>query len=89
MREELEDIAFSETNLSIRNSLYKRIDFLRSQDGELVKKIIKEIKSKFKSNKNIIEVQGREKGIYSIWKKMQKSSVSFENISDIYAFRIM
>jgi len=89
MREELEDIAFSETNLSIRNSLYKRIDFLRSQDGELVKKIIKEIKSKFKSNKNIIEVQGREKGIYSIWKKMQKSSVSFENISDIYAFRII
>jgi len=89
MREELEDIAFSETNLSIRNSLYKRIDFLRGQDSQLVKKIIKEIKSKFKSNKNIVEVQGREKGIYSIWKKMQKSSVSFENISDLYAFRII
>ena len=53
------------------------------------KKIIREIKYKFKLNKKIIQIQGREKSIYSIWKKMQGSSISFENISDIYAFRII
>ena len=89
MREELEDRAFSQTNSSIRKSLNKRIIFLRSQDNELVKKIIKEIKNKFKLNNKYIEIQGREKSIYSVWKKMQKSSISFENISDIYAFRII
>ena len=89
MREELEDLAFSETNSSVKKSLDKRIEFLRNQDSQLVKKIIKEIKSKFKSDKKIIEVQGREKSIYSIWKKMKKASISFENISDIYAFRII
>ena len=89
MREELEDIAFSQTNSSIRKSLNKRIIFLRSQDHELVKKIIKEIKNKFKLNNKHIEIQGREKSIYSVWKKMQKSSIAFENISDIYAFRII
>tara|TARA_Y100001970_G_scaffold123517_1_gene153107 strand:- start:4025 stop:6199 length:2175 start_codon:yes stop_codon:yes gene_type:complete len=89
MREELEDIAFAELNTSIRKSLNKRILFLRNQDDQVVKKIIKEIKYKFKLNKKIIQIQGREKSIYSIWKKMQKSSISFENISDIYAFRII
>jgi len=89
MREELEDRAFSQTNSSIRKSLNKRIIFLRSQDNELVKKIIKEIKNKFKLNNKYVEIQGREKSIYSVWKKMQKSSISFENISDIYAFRII
>ena len=89
MREELEDIAFSQTNSSIRKSLNKRIIFLRSQDHELVKKIIKEIKNKFKLNNKHIEIQGREKSIYSVWKKMQKASIAFENISDIYAFRII
>ena len=89
MREELEDIAFSQTNPSIRKSLNKRIVFLRSQDNELVKKIIKEIKNKFKLNNKYVEIQGREKSIYSVWKKMQKSSISFDNISDVYAFRII
>ena len=89
MREELEDLAFSQTNASVKSSLDKRIDFLRSQDNQLVKKIIREINSKFKSDKNIVEIQGREKSIYSIWKKMKDTSVSFENISDIYAFRVI
>ena len=89
MREELEDIAFAELNTSIRKSLNKRILFLRNQDDQVVKKIIREIKYKFKLNKKIIQIQGREKSIYSIWKKMQKSSIPFENISDIYAFRII
>ena len=89
MREELEDIAFAELNTSIRKSLNKRILFLRNQDDQVVKKIIREIKYKFKLNKKIIQIQGREKSIYSIWKKMQKSSISFENISDIYALRII
>tara|TARA_B100000686_G_scaffold9436_1_gene9487 strand:+ start:2091 stop:4262 length:2172 start_codon:yes stop_codon:yes gene_type:complete len=89
MREELEDLAFSETNSSVKNSLDKRIEFLRNQDNHLVKKIIKEIKSTFKTDKRIAEIQGREKSIYSIWKKMKKASISFENIYDIYAFRII
>jgi len=89
MREELEDIAFAELNTSIRKSLNKRILFLRNQDDQLVKKIIREIKHKFKVKNKIIQIQGREKSIYSIWKKMQTSSIPFENISDIYAFRII
>ena len=89
IREELEDIAFAELNPSIRSSLSKRIDFLRKEDGKLVKDIVYKISLKFKGNKNILDIQGREKTIYSIWKKMNKSSIPFEKISDIYAFRII
>ena len=60
MREELEDLAFSETNTSVKSSLDKRIDFLRSQDNQLAKKIVRDIKSKFKNDKNVLEIQRRE-----------------------------
>ena len=47
IREELEDIAFAELNPSIRSSLSKRIDFLRKEDGRLVKDIIYKISLNF------------------------------------------
>ena len=89
IREELEDIAFSQLNPSVRSSLSKRIDFLRKEDGRLVKSIINDLNLKLKNDNNILDIQGREKTIYSIWKKMNKSSIPFEKISDIYAFRVI
>ena len=37
----------------------------------------------------VIEVAGREKSPYSIWEKMQRRNVAFEQLSDIMAFRIV
>ena len=89
IREELEDIAFSQLNPSAKKSLSKRIEFLREEDGKLLKNIVNEIRFKFETNKNILDIYGREKTIYSIWRKMNKSAIPFEKISDIYAFRII
>ena len=72
IREELEDIAFSQLNPSVRSSLSKRIDFLRKEDGRLVKSIINDLNLILKNDNNILDIQGREKTIYSIWKKMNK-----------------
>ena len=88
MREELEELAFKETNNKAYISINKRISFLRKQNNDFIKDTISDIK-KIINNENVQEIKGREKKIYSTWKKMLKKSSSLEKISDIYAFRII
>ena len=52
-------------------------------------KIIGELSETLKENGIEAEVHGREKTPYSIWRKMQKHDVGFEQLSDIMAFRII
>ena len=89
MKQELEDLAFAEINPDGRQSILKRLDFLRSKGEGLIDSIIVEIEQLL-ANKGInASVFGREKSPYSIWKKMQKNEVGFEQLSDIMAFRII
>ena len=89
MKQELEDLAFAEINPDGRQSILKRLEFLRSKGEGLIDSIITEIQQLL-ANKGIkASVSGREKSPYSIWKKMQKNEVGFEQLSDIMAFRII
>ena len=87
MREELEDLAFKETNIEEYQSISKRIKFLRKNNENFIQDTISNIEKKLGSNS--YEITGREKKIYSTWKKMSKKSISLERISDINAFRII
>ncbi len=89
MREELEKLAFKQTNKIAYQSLNKRINFLDNNNKNFVNNTIKSIKKILSSNFKNIQVNGRLKKIYSTWKKMQSKSIALENISDIYAFRIV
>lgn len=88
IKTELEDLAFAEINPEARRAVVKRLDTLREQGGELVPKIIGELSETLSENGIKAEVNGREKSPYSIWRKMQKHDVGFEQLSDIMAFRI-
>ena len=90
MKDELEDLSFAELNPAGRDSILARLAFLRSEGGGLVSCIISELK------RNLGEhglpqaaVTGREKTPYSIWRKMQRKDVAFEQLSDIMAFRVI
>ncbi len=89
IKEELEDLAFSQLNPEARESITNRLSFLRKEGSNVVKKIIKELGKLFKEAGINAEVIGREKTGYSIWKKMQRKNVAFEQLSDIMAFRIL
>ena len=89
VKEELEDLAFAVMNPEARESIANRLDFLRKEGGNVVKKIIKELQKLFKKAGIEAEIVGREKTRYSIWKKMQRKNVAFEQLSDIMAFRIL
>lgn len=88
MKDELEDLSFAEINPDARSSILARLDFLKGQDQELVAKVIKELTDGLAEQGVNAEVHGREKAPYSIWRKMQRKNVGFEQLSDIMAFRI-
>ena len=86
---ELEDLAFAELNPDARESVLARLKFLRERGGNVVERIIAELKAKLAAEGINADVSGREKTPYSIWRKMQRKSVGFEQLSDIMAFRIV
>ncbi len=89
IKEELEDLSFAYNNPEARESLTNRLSFLRQEGGDVVKNIIRELEKLMKDAKIDAQITGREKTRYSIWKKMQRKNISFEQLSDIMAFRIV
>ena len=88
-KDELEDLAFVQINLEAHDSILARLEFLREQGGTLAKEIIEELSKTLQDAGITAIVTGREKRPYSIWAKMQRNRVPFEQLADIIAFRII
>ncbi len=89
MKDELEDLAFVELNPDARDSVIARLEFLRKEGGNQVPRIAAELKRTLAKAGIEAEVSGREKQPYSIWRKMERKNVAFEQLSDIVAFRVV
>jgi guanosine-3',5'-bis(diphosphate) 3'-pyrophosphohydrolase len=88
-KNELQDLAFAELHPEIRKSILNRLQFLRQEGKSLVNSIISEIEQTLKKSGINAEVSGREKTPCSIWRKMEKQNVAFEQLADIIAFRVI
>ena len=88
IKDELEKIAFAEIHKEAHDSIIARLNFLREQGSNIVPKIISQLEKDMTENDVKATVTGREKAPYSIWRKMQQKNASFEQLSDIMAFRI-
>lgn len=88
MRHELQDLAFQELYPDARSSILARLEFLRHEGGNLVERIRQELTDVLAAHNVKADVSGREKTPYSIWSKMQRKNISFEQLADIMAFRI-
>lgn len=90
LKEELQDLAFAELNPDARASIIKRLHFLREQGAAELEKIRETLHVKLvEAGLPDAEISGREKKPFSIWGKMEDKNVSFEQLSDIVAFRII
>ncbi|MBI1272580.1 MAG: RelA/SpoT family protein [Alphaproteobacteria bacterium] len=89
MQHELEDLAFAELNGDARDSIVARLSYLRSEGSDAINKILVELRQQLQQAGIKAEVAGREKAPYSIWLKMQRKNVTFEQLSDIMAFRVV
>jgi guanosine-3',5'-bis(diphosphate) 3'-pyrophosphohydrolase len=90
MKDQLEDLAFAELYPDARAGIIARLGFLRDRGAGVVPRIIAELEGKLKEGglPNAM-VQGREKSPYSIWNKMQRKNVAFEQLADVMAFRVL
>ncbi len=88
-KDELEDLAFGELQPDARESIVKRLEFLEGQGGSITRKVIDELARALAEEGIEAWVSGRVKTPHSIWKKMQRKNVQFEQLSDIVAFRVV
>lgn len=89
LKEELEDLCFMHLNPEAREGIANRLAFLRQEGTQVTQEIITELKKLMAETGIEADVTGREKTKYSIWRKMQRKNVSFEQLSDIMAFRVV
>jgi len=89
IQEELEDTAFAELNPDARESIVTRLKFLSERGGDLVTRIVDQLKRVLAEEQVDAALSGREKTPHSIWRKMQRKNVGFEQLSDIMAFRVV
>ncbi|HNJ47026.1 MAG TPA: bifunctional (p)ppGpp synthetase/guanosine-3',5'-bis(diphosphate) 3'-pyrophosphohydrolase [Novosphingobium sp.] len=86
---EMQLLAFEQLEPEAYATITGRLAQIRSSEGGQVDAIALAIKQALAEAGLKVEVSGREKHPYSIWKKMAERHVSFEQITDIMAFRVL
>ena len=89
MREELEDLAFGELDPEARESIVRRLEQLDARSAGRVDRIADAIKRKLAETGIEAWVSGRTKRSYSIWRKLKDKQLSFEQLSDVFGFRVV
>ncbi|MCK9540661.1 MAG: bifunctional (p)ppGpp synthetase/guanosine-3',5'-bis(diphosphate) 3'-pyrophosphohydrolase [Novosphingobium sp.] len=86
---EMQMLAFEQLEPEAYATITGRLAQIRELDGGHVDEIALRIKQALAEADLRVEVSGREKHPYSIWKKMAERHVTFEQITDIMAFRVI
>lgn len=89
LKDELEDYAFQSLYPEAYKSIQSRLHFLSEKGRQDVEKVIEQLTADLAEHNVSAEITGREKRPYSIWRKMQKQNISFEQVCDVIAFRVI
>lgn len=89
MREELEDLAFFHSNPEAHNAVSQKLTKLLEQSETAKQKIEEELHQRLQKAGISATVTSRHKKPYSVFKKMERKSISFEQLPDILGFRII
>ncbi len=88
IRQELEDLGFQSLYPMRYRVLAAEVRKVRGHRKQVVRKIETAIKRRLRQEGLSAKVVGREKQLYSLYKKMRGKGVSFKEVLDVYAFRI-
>lgn len=89
LKDEFDDLAFQYLNPDIRDSIINRLSIIHQTSDNIIDQIIIELGALMQEHNIPCTVSGREKTPYSIWRKIQTKQITFEQLSDIMAFRIL
>ncbi len=87
--QELEDLCFQNLHPNRYRVLDKAVRAARGNRKEVVEKVREAIQAKLAGADIHALVSGREKHLFSIYKKMQEKSLAFSEVFDIYGFRVL
>lgn len=89
MREELEDLAFKWLNPEAYSAVLEKLTGLREANSGLIEEIISALAEKFQAAGLDAQIKGRQKTPFATWSKMERKQIALEQLSDIFAFRII
>ena len=89
IKTELEDLSFKYKEPVVYNEIYKKLKETEEEREKYIDIFCQPIKAKLNELNIKYTIKGRAKSIYSIWTKMQKKNVPFEEVYDIFAVRIV
>jgi guanosine-3',5'-bis(diphosphate) 3'-pyrophosphohydrolase len=85
----LYDMAFEVLYPHIRQSIIAEVDKLKKNSQSNINLLLNTVAELMKKFDLDVDVQGREKSPFSIWQKMEKKQIYFDQLSDIFAVRII
>ena len=86
---ELQDLAFRHLHPWRYAALAKALTRARGRRRDVIKRVQGELDEAFESAHIPVRIYGREKTLYSIYRKMDDKHLSFAQVTDIYGFRII
>ncbi|MBT1706318.1 RelA/SpoT family protein [Chryseosolibacter indicus] len=89
IKTELEDLFLRFTDRAVYDSIVQKIDATKAARNKFIKQFMVPIDEELDSLNIRYEIKGRPKSIYSIWNKMRKQNIPFEEVFDLFAIRII
>ena len=86
---ELQDLSFQHLYPWRYGVLNKALLKARGRRRDVIKRVQAEVESAFAAQKIAVQISGREKTLYSIYRKMDDKHLSFAQVTDIYGFRVI
>src|SRR5689334_2378556 len=89
VKTELEDLAMKYLEPEAYREIARKLAETKRERSRYINEFIKPIKEKLDKTGYTFEIYGRPKSIHSIWNKMKKKGVTFEEVYDLFAIRII
>lgn len=89
IKSELEDLYLKFTDTDTYNDLRAKVRQSQSARNRFIKDFVQPIDDELKEQGFEYEIKGRPKSIYSILKKIKKQNITFEEVYDLFAIRVI
>jgi GTP pyrophosphokinase len=89
LKSELEDLSMKYREPDMYKFIAKKLNETKRSRNKYINNFITPLKILFVDKKLNLEIYGRPKSIHSIWSKMKKQGVSFDEVYDLFAIRII
>jgi GTP diphosphokinase / guanosine-3',5'-bis(diphosphate) 3'-diphosphatase len=86
---ELQELAFGHLRPWRHAILSKAVTKARNRRRDLIQKVQREVEAAFETAGMNVRIAGREKTLYSVYRKMHEKKLSFAQVTDIYGFRVI